>query len=108
MSFYYYIFSVACLEEEKKMPKMAKNGKNYQKKINLSNDGNRRPPPPKMDVFHHFLFEGFPYSTKVIFLDFEEKVTYLQPNRTFQGHITLYYSLGTKPNLCYVPPCICI
>ena len=62
------------------MPKMAKNGKKLPKKINLSNDGNRRPPPPKMEIkliqkinlrldrnlrtfpplyrlFHQFLFE---------------------------------------------------
>jgi len=48
MSFYYCIFSVACLEEEKKngqkWSKMVKNGQN---KIYLSNDGNRRTPPPR-------------------------------------------------------------
>ena len=42
MSFYYCIFSVACLEEEKKMSKIVKN---FQRNINLSNDGNGRTPP---------------------------------------------------------------
>ena len=50
MNFYYCIFSVACLEEEKKMQKMAKNGQKLPKKINLSNDGNRRTPPPMMEI----------------------------------------------------------
>jgi len=31
MSFYYCIFSVACLEEEKKMAKMVKNGQKWSK-----------------------------------------------------------------------------
>ena len=35
-------FSVACLEKEKKMSKMVKNG---PKKIYLSNDGNGQTPP---------------------------------------------------------------
>ena len=30
------------------------------RKINLSNDGNRRT-PPQDGLFHHFLFEGTPY-----------------------------------------------
>ena len=35
MNFYYCIFSVAFLEEEKKMPKMAKNGQKLPKKNQL-------------------------------------------------------------------------
>ena len=44
--FYYCIFSVACLEEDKKIPKMAKLVK-ITKKINLSKDGNGQTHPPK-------------------------------------------------------------
>ncbi len=62
MNFYYCIFSVACLEEEKN----AKNGQKLpKKKINLRKDGNRR----KMEDFHLFLFEGFPYLVALDSLD---------------------------------------
>ena len=57
MSFYYCIFSVACLEEEnfflQKWSKMATK-KSTEAMMEFGG------PPPKMDFFHQFLFEGTP------------------------------------------------
>ena len=57
MNFYYCIFSVTCLEEEKKMPKMAKNGQKWPKKNQLKKRW-KSPDPPhpqrwKISIFSY-------------------------------------------------------
>ena len=56
MNFYYCIFSVTCLEEEKKMPKMAKNGQKWPKKNQLKKRWKSPDPPPprwKISIFSY-------------------------------------------------------